>query len=350
MGTPAAPRVPAHTGPPIVLHGEIVGKRYRVWTGEPAEGGTAPARHRLLGHGAFGAVYKAFDVASGGPVALKLEWEDTKHPQLLIEYSLLSEMRGVAGVPRVYWFGTHGRCNAMAMQCLGPAVAGTGPEDGKVPLPLHYVVHIARHVLGTLRMLHLAGFVHRDLKPENLLWRTAPGPAGTPLPPVFLIDYGLSKRVQDAQGKHHVRPRTDKHLIGTPRYVGHRGHTGHELSRRDDVESLGYVLVYLATGHLPWQHLDADGVEADPNYSSIGRMKDRVPLAELCKGLPAAFARTIAYARYDVDFTAVPNYTLLDSLWAKAAIELSAGAGAGVGAGAGAGAKHTPSPPDAPRE
>lgn len=277
----------------------------------------------MLGSGSFGAVFKGVDTRTGGRVAIKVESRKAKHPQLVYEHTVLKELGDLGaalvaegllakqpGIPVVYYFGEYGaHCLGLVMELLGPPVsAGGGKPHVLAP---GTVAHIARCTLHTLRFLHGAGFVHRDLKPENLLWRRE---AGTD--PVYLIDFGLCKRVITADGAH-IEERGDKALVGTPQYAALHAHEGLELSRRDDLESLAYVLVMLAKGSLPWQ----DVKEEEPNerYKAMGDAKEGVRSKELIEGIEPALGSAIQqtlYAAYNTDFADCPDYSALLPLWA----------------------------------
>ncbi len=280
-------------------------------------------RPGILGEGSFGAVYKGMDVSIKAAVAIKMEHVDARYPQLAYEHKVLEELKGTPGIPKVLFYGAYERThNAMVMERLGQTVGAEGP------LTPHTIAHVARCVLGILRMVHLAGIVHRDMKPENLLWAK-----GTIIhrkeevrAQVYLIDFGLCKRVLGEDGRH-ISDRKDKALVGTPEFAALRAHQGGELSRRDDIESLVYVLLFLFSNKLPWQKefLDGDteeGKEQDSHYSTMGARKtwalqdvDARLLQHLPTPLLTALRATLIYARAGLKFTDMPNFDLLEKYW-----------------------------------
>ena len=132
---------------------------------------------------------------------------------------------------------------------------------------------------------------------------------------MYLIDYGLAKRLINPDGSH-VERRDDKALVGTPQYAALHAHLGEELSRRDDLESLVYVLVYLSTGTLPWQ--DVKEEPDNPKYEAMGAVKDSIRSAQLIEGidpsLGAALQQTLHVA-YDTSFEDCPDYAALRDIW-----------------------------------
>jgi serine/threonine protein kinase len=95
--------------------------------------------------------------------------------------------------------------------------------------------------------MHSKFFIHRDIKPDNFLMGL-----GEKSSLLHVLDMGLAKRYIDVKTKKHIEFRNDKSLTGTARYASIQSHLGEELSRRDDLEAIGYVLIYLYTGFLPW--------------------------------------------------------------------------------------------------
>merc|ERR1712110_1215981 len=102
---------------------------------------------------------------------------------------------------------------------------------------------------------------------------------------VYVIDLGLAKHWQDAETKQHIPYRRKAGMAGTARYASINTHLGDEQSRRDDLESIGYTLLYLHSGRLPWQGIPA--CTKKEKYDKIMKMKKSTPMSTLCKGLPA---------------------------------------------------------------
>ena len=284
--------------------------------------GTGPREHlprviathyavvRTLGTGSFGQVLEAVDTRTGALVAIKLEDRGAEYPQLLYEARILEELDHEHGFPELYWFNTYLSWNVLVMPLLGRSLEADRLARGGC-LPWDLVENVARQGLDRLRTLHRRGYAYRDMKPENFVWNRERGRNV-----LYLIDFGLSKRVIYPGTSDHIGCRQGRTMAGTPRYASICAHAGEEQVRRDDLESFAYMLVFLAKGELPWQRLPPSTRSAgeDPNFSRIGACKRATPVEELCAGLPPAVGRMLLYAR-ECPFTAMPDYEYLDSLW-----------------------------------
>ncbi|CAF1508206.1 unnamed protein product, partial [Didymodactylos carnosus] len=158
-----------------------------------------------------------------------------------------------------------------------------------------------------LQHIHSHYFLHRDLKPDNFLmgvysWSHR----------LYLIDFGLSKRYMDTKTRRHILYREGKGLTGTPRYASINSHLGKEQSRRDDLEALGYVLVYLHEGRLPWQGLKAAG--KSQKYEKICERKLHTPPDQLCMNMSDEFLTYLNYCR-KLEFNEEPNHQYLLELF-----------------------------------
>jgi len=158
-------------------------------------------------------------------------------------------------VPKVHFKGRQGDYYIMVMDLLGPSLWDTWNQNGR-NMGQDMVACIAVESLAILDNFHSKGFVHGDIKPENFLL----GPPGSPVEKkLFLVDLGLATRWRDANCQAHVdydqRPDVFR---GTVRYASVHAHLGRTASRRDDLESLAYTLLFLLKGRLPWQGYQGD--------------------------------------------------------------------------------------------
>lgn len=266
---------------------------------------------RVLGTGSFGQVVEAADSRTGVRVAIKLEERDAKYPQLLYEARILEQLGRRQGFPELYWFNTYLDWNVLVMPLLGKSLEADRVQRGGT-LPMDVIMDVAQQGFDRLRLLHKCGWAYRDVKPENFVWHVERGKRV-----LYLIDFGLCKRVIYPGTSDHIPKKTGKTLTGTPRYASIRSHTGLEQSRRDDLESFVYMLVYLAKGELPWQRLPKKvhgAALSDDNFKRIGDCKVATPMSALCDGLPACFLETLTYAR-ECRFEDLPDYEYIDTVW-----------------------------------
>jgi len=254
-----------------------------------------------LGSGAFGEIYAGHELGTDRPVAIKLERVDAQYPQLGYEARIYNSLQNNMndGIPRMHYFGTEGLYNVLVLDRLGKNLEQLRAESPRERLSFKQVSGIAGQVLNTLERFHDEGFVHRDMKPDNILT----GPRGQGY---YLIDFGLSKYMRDDGG--HISNRSGKHLTGTPRYASIGNHRGHEQGRKDDVEGLGYVLLYLLRGSLPWQHITT-------HYDEILTKKLKTLRdGSLCKDTPPTFRRFFRHVA-SLGFEDRPDYAHLRKLF-----------------------------------
>lgn len=164
--------------------------------------------------------------------------------------------------------------------------------------------------LARIEYIHDANCVHRDLKPSNFLIGAQKDQSC-----IHIIDFGLANQYRDSISNEHIPLSRKTTITGTSRYMSIRSHLGVEHSRRDDLESLAYILIYFMQGSLPWQGLEAGS--RNQKHQRIMRRKIRVPIGVLCTGLPDAFGIFLKYAR-DLPFEARPDYDYLRALFRDA--------------------------------
>ncbi|CAH8261538.1 unnamed protein product [Arabidopsis lyrata] len=261
---------------------------------------------RKIGSGSFGELYIGINVQTGEEVALKLEPVKIKHPQLHYESKVYMLLQGGTGVPHLKWFGVEGYYNCMAIDLLGPSLEDLFNYCTR-NFSLKTVLMLADQLINRVEYMHSRGFLHRDIKPDNFLMGL-----GRKANQVYIIDYGLAKKYRDLQTHKHIPYRENKNLTGTARYASVNTHLGIEQSRRDDLESLGYVLMYFLRGSLPWQGLKA-GTKKQ-KYEKISEKKMLTPVEVLCKSFPSEFTSYFHYCR-SLRFEDKPDYSYLKRLF-----------------------------------
>lgn len=162
---------------------------------------------------------------------------------------------------------------------------------------------VGDHMIQRLKTVHEKCFLHRDIKPDNFLMGL-----GKKQHIVYIIDFGLAKRYKDPRTGDHIPYRDGKSLTGTARYASANTHMGIEQGRRDDLESVGFVMIYFLKGKLPWQGIPAKTKKS--KYNKIKEKKISTSVDDLCKGLPKEFGKYMHYCR-NLKFEEKPDYEIL---------------------------------------
>jgi serine/threonine protein kinase len=156
-------------------------------------------------------------------------------------------------------------------------------------------------------MLHEKHFIHRDIKPDNFTIGLS-----TNVGVIHMIDFGLSKKYYDDKNQMHIEYTQGKSLTGTARYASVNAHLGIEQSRRDDLESIGYMFIYFAKGSLPWQGI-AGKTKAE-KYQKIAQSKATISAEILTRGMPNEFMSYFQYCK-KLKFEETPDYDYLRKLF-----------------------------------
>ncbi|XP_076895196.1 casein kinase 1-like protein HD16 isoform X2 [Bidens hawaiensis] len=287
---------------------------------EKVQVGGSPAYkiERKLGKGGFGQVYVGRRINAPVPhertgsgaveVALKFEHRSSKGCNYgpPYEWQVYNVLGGSHGVPRVHFKGRQGDYYIMVMDMLGPSLWDVWNNNSHT-MSIEMVACIAIEAISILEKIHSRGYVHGDVKPENFLL----GPPGTSdEKKLFLVDLGLATRWRDSSSGLHVEydQRPDV-FRGTVRYASVHAHLGRTGSRRDDLESLAYTLVFLLRGRLPWQ-----GFQGENKGFLVCKKKMATSPETLCSFCPAPFRNFVEFV-VNLKFDEEPNYAKYVSLF-----------------------------------
>ncbi|UJR10081.1 hypothetical protein I4U23_014303 [Adineta vaga] len=261
---------------------------------------------KCIGTGGFGEVYLAQDKDQNDRlIAIKFERRDTQRRQLPIEKCIFEIMHQSIHIPRMYYFGIHNEHTVLAMDLLGPSVEDLLTFSGR-KFSSKTICMILEQVLRGIEELHNHSLIHRDLKPDNFLFGL-----GTNSHMIHLIDFGLCKNYRHPLTYEHNLYRTGKTLTGTARYCSLYTHHGIEQSRRDDIQCLSYIMIYLAKGCLPWMSIKIS--HRKKRNEKLMEIKESLTSKELCEDLPDEFELFYKYSR-TLSFTQRPDYGYLRNL------------------------------------
>ena len=292
----------------------------------------------LLGKGSFGKLYSGINNVTGEEIAIKLEPLNAEQPQLLYEYKIYNTLKNGFGIPKIYDCSKDNKYTILIMELLGESLEKLFVKANKKfsliisnyyisaenysqsfrPIPttinsqMSTVLMIIEQLVSRLEFIHSKNLLHRDIKPDNfLIGRKKKKNI------IYAIDFGLSKKYRDSRTGLHIPYRDGKSLTGTARYASINTHLGVEQSRRDDIESLGYMMMYFLKGSLPWQGM-VNNNDTKKKYDRIKDLKIKYKLSDLCHGYPKECAMFIQYAR-NMKFESRPDYNYLRGLLRKAA-------------------------------
>uniref|UniRef100_A0A7N0ZS86 non-specific serine/threonine protein kinase n=1 Tax=Kalanchoe fedtschenkoi TaxID=63787 RepID=A0A7N0ZS86_KALFE len=271
---------------------QVVAGRYRVG--------------RKIGSGAFGQIYSAIDEHTQQQVAIKFESVWVNNPYLYFESKMYNYLGGNGMFPRVRWYGRSGKHFTLVMDLLGDSLESLFRRCGG-RLSLKTVLMLADQMLNIIEYMHSKSYVHRDIKPANFVMGL-----GDRSSQVFLIDFGLAKKFRDTNTLEHFPYREQEGLTGTAKFASINAHDGIEITRRDDLESLGYVLIYFLRGSLPWENVI--GSTSNYVFQKIRDRKVKTNIEMLCHGLPLEFKNYLRYV-HALRFDETPDYTFLKNMF-----------------------------------
>lgn len=252
-----------------------------------------------IGSGSFGEVYKVQHHRTNQFFAIKKECTGINQPQLENEIKIIKTIERDPCFPKIYLTFNDIDGQYIVMDFFPNSLENLF-QICDCHFSLKTTLMIADQMISALQILHSRCFIHRDLKPENMMIGNMRAPHA-----LVLIDFGLSTSYCDFITKIHIPLREGKSLVGTTRYASINVHNGIEYSRRDDMESLAYILIYFMKGSLPWQNVPL--LNGQSLSTRVNEIKQSTPIDELCYDLPDEFGQFLREVRA-LQFDEEPNY------------------------------------------
>jgi casein kinase I family protein HRR25 len=257
---------------------------------------------KKLGEGSFGKVYKA--KYNGEDYAIKMEYKSKEEGLLEIEATIMSYLKGPY-IPFIKSYGYSGNYNVLVMQLLDKSLEDLFNKYTKFSIKT--TAMLGYQMVNILQYIHERHIIHRDIKPDNFVMGAKELNAR-----LYLLDFGLAKKYRSSRTLVQYPCIKKKKLTGTARYASIHALEAYEQSRRDDLESVGYVLMYFLRGELPWQGLKANSKE--DRYKKILDKKKETSSSELCRNYPTEFYQYVEYTK-NLKYEEDPDYEMLKKLF-----------------------------------
>ena len=251
---------------------------------------------KKINQGSFGALYQGKNIRTGEIIAIKVEKRSENSTNTLkYEANVYNHLKKINNFVKLRWFGKDEKYNFLVIDLLGNSlknelVRNTSQNN------LEIVLNFGKKIINKLMILHENKIIHRDIKPDNILLNLDNSHED-----IFLVDFSFCKKYIKSNGEHIQKNKINK-LIGSINYISLNVHDLTEPSRRDDLESVIYILIYLYCGKLDWEN--------SMSITGIHEMKKNIIYNQ---NIPVYFRNMLTYVR-SLEFNERPNYFYLTEL------------------------------------
>lgn len=273
----------------------------------------------VIGSGTFGKVIYGSSIDQQTEYAIKFEKSSIKSSVIEEEIKIYEALYPAEGIPKIHWTGEYKKYKLMIMDLLGPSLDKFFIACDK-KFSVQTTLLIGEQMVQRLKYIHSKGYLHRDIKPNNFMLGRFSRSCPIELlndKTIYVIDFGLSKEYVDFETNTHLPFKDNRRFIGTPRYASINTHCGIRQSRRDDLESIAYILIYFIVGELPWQGIKAKS-KAEKK-EKIKEVKMKINFEENTQ-IPKVFISFLNYCK-GLQYEDTPDYNyifkLFDSLKKK---------------------------------
>ena len=273
-----------------------------------------------IGSGSFGEVLYGIKKNRSLEVAVKIINSDTSAETINKEIKFSKQLQKDSGFPIIYHTCEYDKKNIIVESLLGPSLDKLFKFCGRI-FPLKTVCLIGKEMVKRLENMHEKGILHRDLKPNNLTWGNYNSSYNNlsnynsinnnynyklDINTIYLIDFGLSCSYwENGLTTKHYKLKNGLNFVGTLRYASLNSHKGIRQGRRDDLESMIYILIYFLKGKLPWQDIKVK--QREERHKLIYQIKSKVSIESLCQDLPSEFSDLLKYVK-SLQFDEKPIY------------------------------------------
>ena len=221
---------------------------------------------KVIGEGAFGKIFAGYNKKNREPVAIKM----SKTESILIknEATILNYLyqHGCRNIPIVFWYGIYQKYYCMVIPLYESSLFQL---RSKKMFSTSAIYSIIIQSIDILEHIHKHFVIHRDIKPQNFMVREGE---------LYLIDFGMATFFINTEKQDktcdnlnenlngNLNENDKKTITGSPKYISINIHNGQNNSRRDDLISFGYVILYLLFGELEWDTLPYPPENYQENY------------------------------------------------------------------------------------
>jgi serine/threonine protein kinase len=253
-----------------------------------------------LGNGGFGMIFKGINLNTNEEIAVKIE-KKTDVSTLKNEARIYNYLERISGIPKLRTFGSEGNYNYIVIDLLGESLEKIKNKCGG-QFSIKTVLLLGIQMIQRIQEIHAKGIIHRDIKPDNFLINKTSNK-------LYIIDFGLAKKYID-NSNIHINMLENRGLVGTANYVSINVHNGITPSRRDDLESVFYVLLYFLNGELPWKIKSSDKQKIE--LIQTGKM-NLINNIFFLDNVPKELITYFLYCR-NLKFDETPNYNYLKEI------------------------------------
>lgn len=260
---------------------------------------------KIIAKGSYGEVYLARNKIDNQNYALKFERLQKGGESLLKHETCILLLLKGPGLPSVISFGVSNGYHILVENLLGKSIYDIWLSQRK-KISIKDLSMFAIQAIERIEYVHSKNFLHRDIKPANFL-------VGNPdKSQIFLIDFGFARKYKSGRTGKYLQHSKKDTLFGTPLYLSLNALRGIEQTRKDELESLGLVIINLYIGSLPWTKIKYKNFKQ--GFDKIFEIKEKISIENICKGMPQEMTNYMKYVK-NLKNEECPDYEYLRKLF-----------------------------------